>query len=247
MQCERVQQELLDYLWGRLSPAERSVIEAHLAACRACSEEAAAMNHLGDTLSRGLRAWVDQGECPPEVMARLERAIRPQPRWQPWRLVAGAAAAVALFFLVTAVADLSGERLDSVPVVGNLADRLSGWLGGAGRQELVRVDRGHTVGGVEVRVDYVVREGNATRVRYQVRGEIDSQADIANFQPRLQAGDGEIALKKVAVVSRQAGALVLDATFEPIRTGQRMSLTLEKLPARSGEVLPGPWRVDFGS
>ena len=39
MKCEEVSKGLIAYVDGRANPAERSVVEAHLAVCAACEEE----------------------------------------------------------------------------------------------------------------------------------------------------------------------------------------------------------------
>jgi anti-sigma factor RsiW len=128
MQCDEIQQDLLAFLDGTLPPDRRAAVERHLASCQACSKEAAAMQDVGDRLSRGLKQWVDEGVCPPDLKDRIELSLRPMHKRQPWyrawpAYVGAVAAAAVLVVLLGSQMDLS-HQVASIPLVGTLAAQL---------------------------------------------------------------------------------------------------------------------------
>ncbi|WP_139921353.1 zf-HC2 domain-containing protein [Hymenobacter sp. DG01] len=50
--CEGVQEELMDWLAGTLPPAQRQTVEAHLAECPGCQQELAAVQSLWSTMGQ---------------------------------------------------------------------------------------------------------------------------------------------------------------------------------------------------
>jgi anti-sigma factor RsiW len=66
MTCERIEELLSDYIEGGLAPAERTDVEAHLAACPACAEFAGLMK---DALEAA--AGFSEVEPSPALFARL--------------------------------------------------------------------------------------------------------------------------------------------------------------------------------
>lgn len=91
MTCDETRLELLDHLRGRLDPAERRAMEAHLAECGACTAEARAEVALDDALRSLPR------HPAPEALKRRLALLSGAPRRSapPRRLVRLAAPALA--------------------------------------------------------------------------------------------------------------------------------------------------------
>ena len=106
--CDR-REDLVTYLYDETTPAERSAIEAHLAACPACRQEI-------DDL-RGVRARLAAWAPPePELGFRVVRDAPARARWSGWRAPAwglGLAAAAALVLAAAAAVANLEVRYDA--------------------------------------------------------------------------------------------------------------------------------------
>jgi hypothetical protein len=112
---ERVEALLSPYLDGRVTPAERALVERHLPACSECSHSLAT-----------LRATVTAVREMPRVRAprsfTLSRSMAQQPQTNPWLApVLRAATAVATLLLVITVAGDLFMRGTSVPTAAPVA------------------------------------------------------------------------------------------------------------------------------
>lgn len=254
MRCEEIQLELQSYLDEKLPPAEREAIERHLSTCQACAEEAVAVKELGRRLGAGLKGWVDQGEIPPELMARIEESVRPpgarqRAWWRTWPAYTGAAAAAAvLVFLVGA--RLSGPAgVEQLPLVGNLAAQFFG-RESAPTDDLpgqvvrtVLVNRSEERDGVTLTVRQAVTTTEATRVWYTLRGSnLNTMADLKSFQPVVTSSGGALKLERLTG-GPQRGQVDLYADFAPVPAGQPLILTVKDLPMLQGG--GGTWTVSF--
>ncbi len=115
MKCEDVSKELIAYLDGRASSAERAKMEGHLAGCAACRGRAEEMRKVSMLL----------GEVPAvepsfgfDARVRQRVAAEPRQSWF-WRLVPAPrpAFAVALLIALTVlVAKLPSNRTPVTPV-----------------------------------------------------------------------------------------------------------------------------------
>src|SRR5262245_32656444 len=67
-------ERLDDYAEGRLSPAERSAAEAHLAACSVCQQSVASLMQMADLLSAAPRVTPPLGLAA-SIIAQLEPTL----------------------------------------------------------------------------------------------------------------------------------------------------------------------------
>lgn len=262
MQCEHVQRELVGFIHGALSPHECAAIEAHLSSCEACAGEATAMKQMGDMLSRGLKEWVDQGVCPPDVAARIEwslRSVRQRPWWQRWPAVAGAAASVAaVLIVVLATQPQLAQQMASVPLIGALAAQLidpdiefhldpdrpvSAALFRPTRTVNLAIAAESV--GATLTVDRVATDQKLLRVEYTITGDLVLPADKAELVPKLQSSAGPVPLHSLTADSR-AGQIRFVAYFDAVPEGEKLSLTVPALYTKEN-VQKGPWTVTFAN
>jgi hypothetical protein len=142
MDCQEARISLGVYVLGAIDPAERALVDAHLATCRDCRDELAGLASLPALLARVSTeeaialaategpfpaAAADPGEPPPELLATvldLTAARRRRRRWREASL--GVAAA-----LIVAVGVFGGLRLGSSPApLTNVATGQSGLYNG---------------------------------------------------------------------------------------------------------------------
>jgi hypothetical protein len=119
MKCKGVDDMLVTYLDGEVTPLERAEIEAHLAVCPACVGELAAMRAVGHQVGATLQAVAAMAAPSPQAWAHLQARLSPQPQVLPrgvreeckmvtivsrlkWRWVYVAGAVVVLLLLVGA-------------------------------------------------------------------------------------------------------------------------------------------------
>lgn len=238
MQCEDIQLDITAYLHGGLPPDRRAEIESHLAACQACSEEAAAMRNLGNMLSRGLKEWVDEGVCPPEVMARIEESLRPARKrswYQAWPAYAGAVAAVVLILLVASRTTDMSHQIASIPVVGGLAAQLLYPSSDVDVKDLTGELPAQAAGvaehdGIALEVYLPTLTPNALQVKYSLKGAaLDPQAHINSYAAVLAGPHGAMALKRLRI-ARAADEVLLTAEYDPVLPGQSVTVTVKDLP-----------------
>lgn len=88
--CERTRERIPDFVAGRVPPALRAEIEAHIGECAECRDEAELVALL----------LASRPSAPPELAPRIEKAVRLLPssaaRRPWWGLAAAAVAALAL-------------------------------------------------------------------------------------------------------------------------------------------------------
>jgi len=247
MQCERARLELVAYVRGDLPSQERADVEAHLSTCPLCAEEAVAMRGLGITVQRGLKHWVDEGDCPPEVLARIELAIRGaarRPWWRTWQASVGAVAAVAaVFFVLLSTRPEFAHQIATVPLLGSIAAQfmtpdLDVQVAALSTESVVQQKPRRVIelDVVSARDDIIlalkkVEVGDAlTRLHYVVRGvAIDKQVAATAYQPQLIGPTGVVALRGYSA-SQRKDFIEFTATFDPISTGQAFTLTLASIP-----------------
>jgi hypothetical protein len=105
--CRDIRQLLGVYVVGAIDPAERAVVDAHLADCWACTEELGGLAGLpallgrvpladAEKLSEGGYGLPDMDEPPAELLNGLLRRVTARRRNRIWRSVLALAAAVAI-------------------------------------------------------------------------------------------------------------------------------------------------------
>jgi len=79
MKCQEVNELLVAYLDGEVTPSERTLIQAHLAGCDACQEELAVLSALQSRVSQFLQIRVAQAAPSPQAWSRLQERLTLQP------------------------------------------------------------------------------------------------------------------------------------------------------------------------
>ncbi len=261
MQCEQIQRDLVAYQAGSLSPQERAAIEAHLSTCEACAEEAALMKETSELLTKGLKDWVDQGVCPPDIAERIELNLREasgRPWWQRWPALVGVVATVAAVFLVAVATNPDiAHKVASVPLLGAIAAQL------ASPELDFQVDPQKPVSAalfkptrtVDLNVTAVQEDATLTvvrvstdekllRVQYSVAGEgLVLGKDELSLIPRLTSPDGPVALQSYTA-DQKDDEIRFVAYFDAVPAGASLTLTVPSLELRDGGTR-GPWQVAF--
>lgn len=118
MNCERMENRLIAYLDGRAGQAERSDVEAHLAACTACRTRAQEFRLLWNVLGE-----VPMEEPSPSFDDRLRARIAAEPaRPSVWSWLVPSprlAFAVSLLVILSVWVSSVPERLPPPPTVAN--------------------------------------------------------------------------------------------------------------------------------
>ncbi len=115
--CRQFRELLGVYVLGAIEPAERSLVDAHLAGCLDCREELAGLAALPSLLHRvdpadaeriaaAVTSHGDPAQSPPDLLPRLLAAVGARRRTRRLRFAAAAAAAV----LIAAGAGAAGAR-----------------------------------------------------------------------------------------------------------------------------------------
>lgn len=231
MLCDQVQLALDAYLTHTLPPEAAAAMDSHLASCQGCAEEAATMREISHNLSKGLKHWVDQGVCPPELMAQLEASIngaRRQPWRQRWPMYAGIAGVAAVFLvaLLSVRLNFTVGQVASLPFVGSLAAQLlypdPDVPADLPNADVVKVDGLDERNGVKLTVDQVATNLYAMRVRYSLRGR---QVDPRMLHPDLVGSSRSIPLRGLTTQT-DGDVLTVTADFEPAAPGQTFTLTV---------------------
>ncbi len=257
MQCDDIRLELQAYLEGELAPDERAEVEAHLSTCQACAEEARAMRGMGDLIRRGLNEWVDQGTVPAELAARIEVHIRPRKKvwWQNWQLAAGLVTAAAAVFLV--LFTTQPERIASIPLLGALfmtPDFTYTAAPGPVTEKLpkpsneVHPQNATTEKeGITLTVNLIEQVGHLTHIQYTIKGMTLDKERLKNpvTHPTLTAAGKKVSLSSFNADQR-SGAIVFNAYFDALQSGQSLTLTIGSLPAGE-QMVQGPWQVTFSN
>jgi hypothetical protein len=163
--CAEIRLALGVYVVGAIEPAERALVDAHLAGCPACREELAGMAglpallgripvHDAERLADGARA-ADLAEPPPELLQALLRRVAARHRARRWRLLTAAAAAV-----VIAIGGGVAVGLRVAEGTGHTAPRPAGELA-LGHDPATQVG---------ARVDFAPTAWGGTAMRVQVSG-----------------------------------------------------------------------------
>ena len=72
MACEEFENLILEYLENQLSPAERSVVETHLAGCAHCQVFARRLQQLDAALTHGIKSPVLSADFTTELRQRIQ-------------------------------------------------------------------------------------------------------------------------------------------------------------------------------
>lgn len=261
MQCERVRRELPAFVRGDLPPRERAEIEDHLSTCPLCAEEAVAMTGLGETIQHGLTQWVDAGECPPEIVTRIEVHIRSaaalrRPWWRTWQASAGfVAAAAAVFLVLLGTRPEFAEQMAGMPLLGSLAAQFitpdfDVQVAALSTESVVQqkprrvidLDVSTTKDGIILTLQRVEIGDAFTRLLYVVRGTgLDKQVATTAYEPQLSGPGGTVRLRSYSATQRK-DYIQFAAYFDPIPAGQALTLTLSGIPVMTGE--PVGWTIN---
>lgn len=160
--CREMRQLLGVYVVGAIDPAERSLVDEHLAECQSCRDELAGLAGLPAMLSRVPAADVEQlslpvlhlpgaVQPPDELLNSLLRKVSAKRKSRMWRSVAAVAAAA----LIAGAGAATASQLAS-PATSGVA-----------RQEVVTA--ASPTGHISAVVDYA-RVGWGTAMRVQVNG-----------------------------------------------------------------------------
>jgi len=246
MQCEHVLPELDAYLLGDLPPNERLEIERHLSTCPACAGEAAAMQDVGERLSRGLKEWVDEGVCPSDLLACIEGRLRSQqkrPWYMAWPMYASAIAAAAVLVLMVSGKTGLPDHLASIPLVGSVAAQLFAPNTGL-MDDAIDINASVERTGITFTVLQFHTTKTGTIIRYSLRGEgLDLQAAAGRYQAKLTGPRGAISSKRLTV-ERGTGELLVTETFATVLPGETLTLTATDLPMKAPGA-SGIWQVSF--
>jgi hypothetical protein len=117
MKCREVKKALVAYQDGEVMPSERTLMEAHLAGCRSCEQELAALNSSRGKVTDSLKSMAGEATPSPQawnhLQARIEaKTVEKNARGGRtmklrWRIAFGTAGAVVLAAAVIAAVPTS--------------------------------------------------------------------------------------------------------------------------------------------
>jgi anti-sigma factor RsiW len=209
MNCRDLNELLVDYVDGRLDPAEQRKLERHLEACDNCSALVTDLRTI-----RAAAFMLDRHEPAPAVWARLQAAVAAEPapkgrlltlpargNWPVWL---GAAAALVLATIIGLMPLMS-------------------------RNPAPASDAAADAGDTEISVESVAAEFEAAERHYQKAiddlqtianqdtGELDPQV-ASVLQKNLTVIDQAISESRAALKSQPASTNAQDGLFDALRT-----------------------------
>jgi len=143
----RIDELLGPYVLGALDPEEEQRIEAHLAECHVCREEAEKLHQLNRFLDQ---AWTPP---PPNLKTRIMRELPRRGRSRSWRPALAAAAVLAVVLIAGTIYAEVLQRRETVAASATLSP--TELAPGAGGQ--VRLESAGTNTRVELRVSGLPR------------------------------------------------------------------------------------------
>ena len=133
--CRDIRQLLGVYVVGAIDPAERALVDAHLAECQPCRDELAGLAGLPAMLSRvpaadverlGFLSLPEAMQPPDELLDSVLKKVSAKRKSRMWRSVASvAAAAVIAAGAATAVSQLTGPGTSAAEQVSAKAGHVS--------------------------------------------------------------------------------------------------------------------------
>ena len=75
MNCREVLPRINAYLDEELSPSEKKLVQAHLAACQSCQQELESLNHLQNKIRQQLKTRAALAAPSPQAWSRLQAAL----------------------------------------------------------------------------------------------------------------------------------------------------------------------------
>lgn len=237
MSCDQVRQDLVAYLNDELPAQNMQSIAAHLTACPACAEEASTLRQMCQRLTEGLRTWVEQGGCPPEVERQIRWALqaeaeadRMHARTITWRTIGTAAAAVAAAVLLVTITPVGGLIRNITASVGQTE------VVGNPRAEVRPVGQSLTMNGISVEVNEVQFTAQETRVLYEVENAGGVSVDELQAVQLFAGGAPLTLISSPMVKPASGGAVQITATFGAAQAGQPVTLRIERIGGAHG-----PW------
>ncbi|MBP2020010.1 hypothetical protein J2Z79_003457 [Symbiobacterium terraclitae] len=213
------------------------------------------MKEMGDKLSQGLKAWVDQGSCPPDVAARIEsslKAVSHRPAWRRWAAaIVPVAAAAAVLLVALSTQPHVAYQLASVPLLGPLAARLAEpdvelhldpqqRMTAALFRPTRTVKLSETVegGGLTLVVTSAATGDKVTRIAYTVRGEGLVLPDGREaLMPTASTAAGPLTCRSLTADQRRDG-IHFQLYCDAVPAGEEVTLTLPPLPKEDGGTFP---------
>jgi hypothetical protein len=207
MNCSDLNEALVDFVDGRLDPAEQRSVERHLEVCDNCSALVTDLRTI-----RAAAFMLDRHEPAPHVWTRLQAAVAAEPAPK-GRLLTMPARANWPVWLGAAAALVLATVLGLWPLIsrGSVPDEAA-----AG-------------GGSEISVESVAAEFEAAEKHYQKaiddlqtianqdNGELDPQV-ASVLQKNLTVIDQAISENRAALKSQPASANAQDGLFDALRT-----------------------------
>ncbi len=209
MTCDSLRETLVDYVDGRLEPAETRDVERHLEVCDNCSALVTDLRTI-----RAAAFMLDRHQPAPEAWTRLQAAIASEPAPKN-RLLAMPGRANWPVWLGAAAALLLATAIGLLPLMSREANREG--------------DAATDAGETEITVESVAAEFEAAEKHYQKAiddlqtiadkdtGELDPQV-ASVLQKNLSVIDTAISESRAALKSQPASTNAQDGLFGALRT-----------------------------
>lgn len=256
MRCEQVRVELHSYVSGDVSPTLAESIKTHLGECQGCTREADAVRTIGAAVARGIKAWVDEGECPPGLAEQIQSIIHPDrpklSRLAVWVTTSSLITAVAagLFLLLLGTRPDLNDQMLGLPLVGALANRLNPPDFVQGKISLGSTDslsqlsgtvrtfnRTFEQHGLTVTVHRVQLTPSHTQVQFSVQGLQNVKLLTTSlFEFILYGPDGPLLLHGFSGDIR-SDKIMFKAYFDPIKSGFPRKFSMWVMPKVKNESL----------
>lgn len=218
--------------------------------------EEAAQRQVEETISHGLKEWVDQGVCPPDLMRRIESGIAQQRRrawWRSWSVLSGAAAAVLVLSVFASRVEQVGQF---AALIGTLTAQLVSPIAGGIEQEpkatlhedirVVLPNMADEHAGIRFHISQIAYGPELTRVHYSLSGRgLDTTAEFERYALSLETAKGMVALRTLSV-TRGRHEVAVEAELDPVTDGQVQVFTVRALPLGDAAPVDQTWRISLG-
>ncbi len=209
MTCGELNELLVDYVDGRLAPAEQRNVERHLEVCDHCNALVTDLRTI-----RAAAFMLDRHEPAPEVWTRLQAAVAAEPAPKSRRLAMPTKANWPVWLGAAATLMLA-TVIGLLPLISRNANPATDAAAGAGETEISVASVAAEFAAAEKHYQKAIDD--LQTIANQDTGELDPQV-ASVLQKNLTVIDQAISESRAALKSQPASSNAQDGLFDALRT-----------------------------